>query len=52
MATKKEAAKAILADYNNYENRKVTLNTLYKKCFFDRSRGTFRVIGKAHDYSY
>ena len=51
-ANKTAAVKQILVDYNNYETRKVKFTTLYKKCFWDEYREQYRVIGKAHDYSY
>jgi hypothetical protein len=49
---KKEAVLAILADYNNYELKPLSYNQLYRKCFWDKNREQYRVIGKAHDYSF
>lgn len=50
--SKKAAVEAIMYDYNNYEVRKVQFATLYEKCFWDAKREQYRVIGKAHDYSF
>lgn len=47
-----DAAKELLEIYNLYEPRKVKLKTILNKMFKDRERGTWRVIGYQHDYSY
>lgn len=31
---------------------RITYAQVYRKCYFDKGRGTWRLIGKAHDYSY
>lgn len=47
---RKAAAKALFDIAKSYE--KVTLETVYRKCYFSKSYGCWRYIGKAHDYSF
>lgn len=47
--SRKAAAAAIMADYNNYELRPVTLKTIYNRIFW--TGYAWRLIGKAHDYT-
>ena len=47
---RKAAAKALYEFARSYE--KVTYDTVYRKCYYSRSYGCWRLIGKAHDYSY
>lgn len=47
---RKAAAKALHDLAKTYE--KVTLETVYRKCYYSPKYGCWRYIGKAHDYSY
>ena len=47
--SRKAAALAIMADYNNYEARPVSFKTIYNRVFW--SNGTWHLIGNAHDYT-
>lgn len=49
--TRKQASIELNAIYNHYEVRSNTVATTYKKVWFDKKRGTWRLIGYAHDYS-
>ena len=49
--SRKEAAKQLLHVYNNYEPRKVTLATIYRRVWRDSKTGNWRLIGRAHDYT-
>ena len=51
MKTRKEAAKELNVIYNNYEVRKNSISTTYKKIFFDSRYGAWKLIGYAHNYS-
>jgi hypothetical protein len=42
------AAKELLAVYNNYEPRRIVLKTIYNRIFKDDE--CWRLIGHAHDY--
>lgn len=44
------AAKALYEIAKGYE--KVTYQSVYRNCYYSRSYGCWRLIGKAHDYSY
>ena len=46
---KTDAAKQLLVIYNNYECRKIRLETILRKMF--RDGDVWRVIGYAHDYT-
>lgn len=48
--TRKEAAEAIISEYNAHEPRKVTLATICRKVY-RLSNGNWHVIGRAHDYT-
>lgn len=48
--TRKKAAEELYKLVRCYE--KVSLTTVYKKCFYDRRTATWRYIGRAYDYSY
>lgn len=47
---RKAAATALYNLAKAYE--KTTFAQVYRKCFYDKRRGSWRLIGKAHDYSY
>lgn len=51
MKTRKQAAKELNVIYNNYEVRKNSFSTTYKKIYFDSRCGTWRLTGYAHDYT-
>lgn len=47
--SRKNAALAIMADYNNYEVRPVSFKTIYNRVFW--RNGAWHLIGYAHDYT-
>lgn len=47
---RKAAATELYKLAKSYE--KITYEQVYRKCFFDKRRGNWRLIGKAHDYSF
>ena len=47
--SRKNAAAAIMADYNAQEIRPVSFATIYRRIFW--SGNAWRLIGNAHDYA-
>lgn len=47
---RKAAAKALYDIARGYE--RISYATVYRNCFFSKHSGTWRLIGKAHDYTY
>lgn len=47
---RKAAAQALYDCARAYE--KITYATVYRNCYFSRRYGCWKLIGKAHDYSY
>jgi len=47
---RKAAAEALHNIASCYE--KISYATVYRNCFFSKRSGCWRLIGKAHDYSY
>ena len=47
---RKRASEEMYPLINSYE--KVSIKTVYSKIWFDKTRGTWRYIGRAHDYSW
>lgn len=47
---RKAAAAALHNVASGYE--RISLKDVYRKCYFDKSLNAWRLIGKAHDYTY
>lgn len=48
--SRKAAAMELYQLANNYEQ--ISYSQVYRRCFYDKKHGTWRLIGKAHDYTY
>lgn len=47
---RKAAAKALYDIARGYE--RISYATVYRNCYFSKRYGAWRLIGKAHDYTY
>lgn len=48
--SRKAAAMELYQFANNYEQ--ISYSQVYRRCFYDKKHSTWRLIGKAHDYTY